>query len=221
MSESSVLSRGRSVSAPPVLTRRTTAQEDEWVNKTLGVSTEIDSSEDEDQTDPQIQAPVDVTLVTDIAQSQVLVINAQLGEGGDDEDGDDDIEALKEVLARHSQCVPAEAKMFRLGGGWIQHIDDLARITKPEARRAKVNGIKDVLNAVAQRRTDLSLAIKAVEGKPNPSDEVKGALALAKTTLHSLTMHLPGYFQDPYVERELERRLKTLGSTPEEKAKLL
>lgn len=224
MSESGVLSRNPSVSRQgtrPVLTSRTTAQEDEWVNTALGVPMEStsmeDESEDEDQTDPQIQAPVNVAVVTDIAQSQALAINAQLGEAGDD----DDIEALKEVLARHSQCIPAESKTFRLGGGWVQHIDDLARIPKPEARQAKVNGIKDVLNAVAQRRTDLLAAIRAVAAKPNPSDEVKGALAMASTTLHSLTMHLPAYFQDPYVERELQRRLKTLASTPEEKAQLL
>jgi hypothetical protein len=188
---------------------------DIWVDKMLQVS--LDELNGGVDLQAPTKDPIDVNQLTATAKTQGLVGDALLASLPQD----DDIDALRDVLTQHKDRVPTETKVFKLGRGWLEHIDDLARIQKPEERQKKVKEIQDVLNAVATRRKDLTDAIDAVAARPNPSEDMQEALKFARTTLSTISVHLPFYFQDPYVEKELQRRLKTLAASPEEKAELL
>jgi hypothetical protein len=121
---------------------------------------------------------------------------------------------IRDIVAQHAQLVPTELAVFK----GIEYLDDVARITNPDERTAKLEKINEVLTAVDKRRQELRAALKEFPA-PQPEAATKSITA-GWSCFQSIADHLPAEFQRMNGGMATER-VKTLMATDEEKANML
>jgi hypothetical protein len=232
MSDAPILTRPevplrRTQSLPP---RRATPEQSAWVRRVLSVDDapngtpgiRIGAQRGAPRPDETDQAVVSEPTAGQAAQA-VGAVQQQATAGvallGGLPDNDDAALALRDILTEHKNLVEREAAVFQVGKIALTTLDDVARIGTSEARAAKFEEIEKVLAAVAQRRTDLSAAIKKLAAR-KLTGEAAEALEHARVTLSTIDSHLPDDFQHESA-MEMRRRLPTLCATKDQKKAIL